>query len=107
MHEYTTGPTAVYPPTPSSSTNLEGGIRGEDDEEDEEGPIMTGTEGEALIGGTLSEVAAEAGIEGVGEPSGSSSESQVVPWAHRDIKPVRPLPFCRMLTSAGEHHARG
>ena len=94
MHHYVAGPTAVYPPTPSTSvtpSNRTGGIRdGEEDDEDEneDGPIMTGGEGEALIGGMggLTGAAEEEG-EVTGEQP-ASGKSLAQPWAHRDIKPV-------------------
>lgn len=95
MHHYVAGPTAVYPPTSTSTlspSNRTGGIRGEEDDEDEneDGPIMTGGEGEALIGGMggLTGAAEEEGELTASQGEQPSGKSQ--PWAHRDIKPVGP-----------------
>lgn len=105
-----------YPPPEGSSLDLasgsstqpRGGIRSEgetteDEQDDEEESVMRGEgEGEALIGGLEGALAEEeGGVAGMGEDggvvlgrlgsrgdTGKAREGEVVPWAHRDIKPV-------------------
>lgn len=127
MHHYVAGPTAAYPPVPTSASSpsdvdRSGGIRLQDEDEeedDDDGPIMTGGEGEALIGGLSGAAEEEAAEEGASaEPVASGSriatDQKVQPWAHRDIKPVSIMPHrCAhmldelMLTDMiGQHHDR-
>lgn len=94
------GSRPLYPPTSSSiSSNPSSHQIDDHDEEDEDagGPTRGESEGEALIGSTesarseLMEDEQDNGGEGQGKGKGeqSSSSFPAVPWAHRDIKPVR------------------
>jgi hypothetical protein len=108
LHHYVAGPSSSsssYPPpaatTPTQNsmsvpnskgirTNDEGGDEFDDDDDDGETLVMTGNEGEALIGGIATakaELEEEEGPDDEGESP--STERKLQPFAHRDIKPVR------------------
>lgn len=116
-----------YPPPEGSSLDLasggegRGGIRSggettEEEQDDEEESVMRGEgEGEALIGGLEGALAEEeGGVAGIGEDGGvvmgrlgskgkeSARDGEMVPWAHRDIKPVS----CRSSSSLKAWPAR-
>lgn len=103
MHKHVSGPQASYPPSASSpSSSKRGAIRagGDSTEEDDDDEGVKGVgEGEALIsGGGLESVKEQLGEDGaLGEPEGEAPGKDV-PWAHRDIKPVR-SPFVAGLST--------
>lgn len=137
MHHHVSGPQPSYPPSASprmspSAVSLHGGKRRggirvvgggdttEEEDDDDDGP-STGLkgvgEGETLLsGGDLENVKEELEEEeghgeGLVEPRETAGTE--VPWAHRDIKPVRSAPFLILVTGgadrrifAGQHNDR-